>query len=165
MINAKLRFALIAGFSLMSAATIRAMESSAGSSAPVSADSLFAVFVDLRTSITFHHSIAQHEDRSVRLRLQLIKPPPTNADLQMHVTDACKRPATYTIGFVLEDGAWRISRTSHDSSRNGQAWFKSDLKPLKKFPSITLRDRVRYLNESTLGTSLGLHVNNRGCSK
>ena len=95
---------------------------------------------------------------------QLVEPSPNRADLQMYVTDACKRPATYTIEFALEDGAWRIARTNHDSSKSGQAWFKSDLNPIKEFPSITLRDRTRYFNEGALGTALGLNVTPHGCS-
>jgi hypothetical protein len=82
----------------------------------------------------------------------------------MHVTDACNRPSTYTIEFAFEDGAWRIARTNHDSSKGGQAWLKNDLKPIKEFPTITLRDRARYFNESTLGTALRLDATTHGCS-
>lgn len=201
-------FAVVLCFTLMSAATIGTTASSAEPSTTVSADELFARFTDLRSSITFDHSIAQYEDPrfytrawledaiksalnaakqpdrpglnwaqdSLETKLsssmavqsvysyQLVEPSPNRADLQMYVTDACKRPATYTIEFALEDGTWRIARTNHDSSKSGQAWFKSDLNPIKEFPSITLRDRTRYFNEGALGTALGLNVTPHGCS-
>jgi hypothetical protein len=94
---------------------------------------------------------------------ELAKSEPGATGLQMHVTDRCNRPSN-TIQFVLEDGAWRIAGTNHDSSKGGQAWFKPDLKPIKEFPSITIRDRTRYFNESNLGTSLGLKVKNHDCA-
>jgi hypothetical protein len=209
MMKTKLRFAWIAGLTLMSAATVGTTASSADRPTTVSADELFSVFVDLRSSITFDHSIAQYEDPRFYTRAwledaiksalnaakqpdrpglnwvqdsllaklsssmavqsvysyQLIKPATNYAGLQMHVTDACKRPATYTIEFAFEDGAWRIAHTNHDSSKGGQAWFKNELKPIKEFSPIALRDRARYFNEGTLGTTLGLNVQNNDCSK
>jgi hypothetical protein len=208
MTTTKTHFALMLGLSLISAATIGGTASSAERSTGISADELFAVFVDLRTSITFDHSIAQYEDPrfytrawledAVKSALRSTKEPdrpglnwaqdsllaklsaamvvqsvysyelaqsePGATGLQMHVTDRCNLPSTYTIQFVLEDGAWRIASTNHDSSKSGQAWFKPDLKPIKEFPSITLRDRTRYFNESNLGTSLGLKVKNHDCA-
>jgi hypothetical protein len=77
----------------------------------------------------------------------------------------CGALQCYTLEFALEDGAWRIAHTDDDSSRNGQAWFKSDLKPVRTFPSINLRDRSRYFNEGTLGKALGLNVSVHDCSK
>jgi hypothetical protein len=198
---------LMIGLPLMATPAIGSAGSSVNTTA--SADELFAVFVDLRSSITFDHSIAQFEDPRFYARTWLedaiksalnaanqpdrpglnwvqdsllaklsaamvvqsvysyllVNPAPNYAGLQLHVTDACKRPSTYTIEFALEDGAWRIARTNHDSSKSGQAWFKNDLKPIKEFPSTTLRDRARYLNESNLGTAVDLDVSNHGCSK
>ena len=163
-------FAVVLCFALMSAATIGTTASSAEPSTTISADELFAVFVDLRSSITFDHSIAQYEDPRFYTRswledaiksalnagkqperpgldwvqdsllaklsssmavqsvygYQLAELSANRASLQMHVTDACKRPAIYTIEFAFEDGAWRIARTNHDSSKGGQAWFKND---------------------------------------
>jgi hypothetical protein len=208
MTTTKICFALMLGLSLIAAATIGGTASSAERSTSVSADALFSVFVDLRSSITFDHSIAQYEDPRFYTRAwledavksalnaakqpdhaglnwvqdsllaklsaamivqsvysyQLVKPAPTDGSLQMHVTDACNRPSTYTIEFAFEDGAWRIARTNHDSSKGGQAWLKNDLKPIKEFPTITLRDRARYFNESTLGTALRLDATTHGCS-
>ena len=205
MTTTKTRFALLMGLSLLSTTMGR---TTANAEPSATAAELFAVFVDLRSSISFDHSIAQYEDPrfysrawledaiksaltaakqpdrpglnwvqdSLMAKLsvavvvqsvysyQFAKPESGYAGLQMHVTDACKRPATYTIEFALEDGAWRIARTNHDSSKNGQAWFKNDLKPLTEFLSITLRDRARYLNESTIGTALDLKVSAHGCS-
>jgi hypothetical protein len=208
MTTTKIAFALIVGLSLISAATIAETASMAEHSTSVSGDELFAVFVDLRTSITFNHSIAQYEDPRFYARAwledaiksalrstkepdrpglnwaqdsllaklsaamvvqsvysyELARPERGATGLQMHVTDRCNRPSSYTIQFVLEDGAWRIAGTNHDSSKSGQAWFKPDLKPIKGFPIITLRDRTRYFNESNLGTSLGLKVKNHDCA-
>jgi hypothetical protein len=208
MTTTKIAFALMLGLSLTSAATIAGTAFTAEHSTGVSADELFSVFVDLRSSIVFDREIAQFEDPrfythawledaiksalnaakqpdrpglnwvqdSLLAKLsaamivqsvfsyQLVKPAPNDASLQMHVTDACNRPSTYTIGYAFEDGFWRIARTNHDSSKSGQAWFKTDLKPIKAFPTITLRDRARYFNESTLGTTLGLDATNHGCS-
>jgi len=201
-------FAVVLCFTLMSAATIGGTASSAERLTGVSADELFAVFVDLRSSITFDHSIAQYEDPrfynrawledAIKSALRSTKEPDRPGlnwvqdsllaklsaamvvqsvygyelaksesgatGLQMHVTDRCNRPSTYTIQFVLEDGIWRIAGTNHDSSKGGQAWFKPDLKPIKEFPSITLRDRTRYFNESNLGMSLRLKVKNHDCA-
>ena len=205
MIKRNIYLALAMVLTLMSAATGRIASSAEHS---VTADQLFAVFGNLRSSISFDNSIAQYEDprfytrawledaiesalnaskqpdrpglnwvqdslltklsatMSVRsvYSYQLVKESANHAGLQMHVTDACKRPATYTIEFTLEDNEWRIAHTNHDSSKGGQSWFKPGLKPVKEFPSITLRDRARYFNESNLGTSLGLEVKNHDCA-
>jgi hypothetical protein len=85
--------------------------------------------------------------------------------LRMRVADDCGRPATFTIQFVYEDGAWRIARTDHDSSETGNTWFKEGMKPTMRFPAIALRNRSRYLNESNLGTSLELDAKAHVCSK
>jgi hypothetical protein len=62
MITTKIRFALMVGLSLMSSATIGGTASSAEHSSIVSADELFTVFVDLRSSVKFDQSIAQYEN-------------------------------------------------------------------------------------------------------
>jgi hypothetical protein len=87
-------------------------------------------------SIEERHTVAG--DRSY----ELAKPEPGYAGLEMHVTDRCNRPSTYTIEFALEDGAWRVARTNHDSSKGGRGWFKDDLKPIKEFPTIALENAL-----------------------
>jgi hypothetical protein len=95
----------------------------------------------------------------------LVDASPERGWLSMQVVDECQRPSTFTIEFTFEDGAWRISHTKSDSSLKGTAWFRSDLKPVKEFLPVQLRDRSRYINESNLGRSLGLDVKGNGCGQ
>ena len=85
--------------------------------------------------------------------------------LEMRVLDRCNRPYTYTIKFVFEDGAWRISGTKSNSSKTGISWFHPGLQPIKEFASVEVRDRSRYFNESNLGKAIGLDVKNRPCGQ
>ena len=71
---------------------------------------------------------------------ELIEP----STLQMHVTDDCERPATLTIQFAFEDGAWRIVHTNHDSSGAGKAWYREGMNPTKQYAPIKSGDRSRY---------------------
>jgi hypothetical protein len=81
-------------------------------------------------------------------------------DLEMHVT-YCNSPSTLTVGFVSEDGAWRVRHINSDTTNKAKSWYRPDLVPLVEFAHIGLRDRSRYLNESNLGTQLGLDVKSR----
>jgi hypothetical protein len=83
--------------------------------------------------------------------------------LIMQVTDQCQRPSTLTIGYVFEDGAWRIVHVNSNSTKAGQAWFRTTLKPMKEFAHLQVRDRSRYINESHLGKALGLDVKDHEC--
>ena len=83
-----------------------------------------------------------------------------SADLEMHVT-YCNSPSTLTVSFVSEDGAWRVSHINSDTTKKAKTWYRPDLVPLAEFAHIEIRDRSRYLNDSNLGSELGLDVKPR----
>jgi hypothetical protein len=91
---------------------------------------------------------------------KLLNEIPGSGDLEMHVT-YCNSPSTLTVNFVSEDGAWRVRHINSDNTKKAKTWYRPDLVPLVEFAHIELRDRSRYLNESNLGTELGLDVKSR----
>lgn len=91
---------------------------------------------------------------------KLLNEVPGGGDLEMHVTYS-HSPSTLTVSFVSEDGAWRVSNINSDTTKKAKTWYRPDLVPLVEFAHIELRDRSRYLNESNLGTELGLDVESR----
>jgi hypothetical protein len=88
---------------------------------------------------------------------KLLKEASSGGDLEMHVT-YCNSPFTLTVSFVSEDGAWRVGHIDSDYTDKAKRWYRPELVPLMEFAHIELRERSRYLNESNLGTQLGLHV-------
>jgi hypothetical protein len=91
---------------------------------------------------------------------KLLKEVSGGGALEMHVT-YCNSPSTLTVSFVSEDGAWRVGHINSDTTDKAKNWYRPDLVPLMEFAHIELRDRSRYLNESNLGTQLGLEVKSR----
>lgn len=100
----------------------------------VSADDLFAVFVDLRNSVVFDHSIAQYED-----------------------------PRFFSRGW-LEDAIKSALNAAKQPDHPGLNWVQDSLLTKLSAAMAKLRDRARYFNESTLGTQVGLDVGDHNCS-
>jgi len=78
--------------------------------------------------------------------------------LALHVT-YCERPSSLIVGFINEDGKWRVSTVQYDSTEKAKLWYRPELLPLVEFAHVDIRDRSRYLNESNLGVAVGLDVN------
>jgi hypothetical protein len=96
----------------------------------------------------YSYSLVHRNDAGVALQMQ---------------TFGCSKPGTLILTFLFEEGAWRISGSSSDTTREGTSWYRAELVPIKRWPAIPQRDRSRYFNESTLGKTLGLNVKRSPC--
>jgi len=109
------------------------------------ADSLLSSFgLGLTVDKIFSYALADETDESAKLAL--------------HVT-YCERPSSLIIGFIVEDGKWRVSTVRYDSTEKAKSWYRPELPPVVEFAHVDVRDRSRYFNESNLGTAVGLDVN------